>query len=983
MPNRNGRPGRDVTERAERRAGSEVASLESRALELFDRCADMAPRARAQRLESLRRSDPELHARVARLLAADAQANGLPESPQKILSHCAPQESAGAGADRRIGSRLGVWRIDGVIGAGGMGRVYLASRADGQYAQTVALKCIQADAATPVLAEVLRNERDMLAMLEHPNIATLLDGGVDADGGPWFAMQRVQGEAIDQWCDRRRLDLRARVALFIRLCEGLRYAHGKGALHGDLKPSNVLVDDSGRPILLDFGLSSLAARSHGGVRQVAMTPGYTAPEVASQGNSVASDIHALGVMLRALLCGVGPAPGDTFAASTPLPLPSEEARRGLDEAARLRGCRDRGALAKALAGDLDAIVSACVAPDPADRPASIAHLQDDLRAWLAYRPVSLRRARAGYRLRLFLRRNRVATAVAILVLAGVAAGVGSSLYLHDQASDHAQAAQAMRRLFENSFDALTTGGLGQSSLMSAPMLRDAEASLRGGEAGGGLDARTASLMLLVLARSYTTLGDYRHAMDLLEEAQARSVGRDDQEASIQAAMAHLFNIQSRYALAAAAAKAGRERLGAVPRAERESAGLALEVELARAQWGMARIEQGQATLQQALVRAEKMASRDPRPLAALLIQQGQWSSMFSRKELAVVAFERAIELTRERAPLIADEATVELVPTLKQLSRHERAVELASALLDRRRRLLGEDHPETGKAWQLLGYAHFWQGDTVTALEFVQRGEAILAKALGDTHPETVRTSMVKGIIYSQIGRSDEAEAIARRGLALLESVYGPAHQETMKAVGHLAAVLATRASARTDARNAWQEVVDLFARRVEIGLRQGLPVLSERMVLIKAKLRLGQADQAVQDDMEEIVAALREEYGATSDAVYNAITTLGEVYIARGEKARARHLMESSLREIAAAPDTMISQSVRLNNHEKLGELALAEGRRDQARSHWQQALEISRRIEPGSPSLRKIEERLAALGQAPARLPGSAESAAGPVRE
>ncbi len=964
MPNRNGRPGRDVTERAERRAGSEVASLESRALELFDRCADMAPRARAQRLESLRRSDPELHARVARLLAADAQANGLPESPQKILSHCAPQESAGADADRRIGSRLGVWRIDGVIGAGGMGRVYLASRTDGQYAQTVALKCIQADAAAPVLAEVLRNERDVLAMLEHPNIATLLDGGVDAEGCPWFAMQRVQGEAIDLWCDHHRLDLRARVSLFIQLCEGLRYAHGKGALHGDLKPSNVLVDASGRPVLLDFGLSSLAVRSHGSAaRPMAMTPGYSAPEVATQGRSVASDIYALGVMLRVLLCGVGPAPGDTFAASTPLPLPSEEAHRGSDEAARLRGCRDRGALAKALAGDLDAIVSACVAPDPADRPASIAHLQDDLRAWLAYRPVSLRRARAGYRMRLFLRRNRIAAVVAALVLAGVAAGVGSSLYLHDQASDHAQAAQALRRLFENSFDALTTGGLGQSPLMSAAMLRDAEASLRGSEAEGGLNAQTAGLVLQALARSYTTLGDYRHAMRLLEEAQVRSAGRDDQTSSIQAARAHLLNIQSRYALADEAVRAGRLHLDAVPRAERESASLALDVELARAQWGMARIEEGRATLQHALARAEAMAPRDPRPLATLLIQEGQWARLFSRQELAVAAFERAIELTRERAPLIADEATVELVPALKQLSRHERAVALADALLERRRRLLGEAHPETGKAWQVLGYAHFWQGDADIALEFVQRGEGILSVALGEMHPETVRTTMVKGVIYSHTGRSDEAVAIARRGLAALEAVYGPGHQETMKAVGNLAAVLAVQASAQADRIAAWQEVIDLFARRVGIGLRQGLPVLSERMVLIKAKLRLGQVDQAVQDDMEDIVAALREEYGASSDPVYNATSTLVEVYMKRGEQAQARRLLETSLRELSSAPATMINQSALINSHGMLGDIALAEGRRDLARMHWEQALEVSRRVEPGSPAMRRIEEKLAAL--------------------
>ena len=188
--------------------------------------------------------------------------------------------------------------------------------------------------------------------------------------------------------------------------------------------------------------------------------------------------------------------------------------------------------------------------------------------------------------------------------------------------------------------------------------------------------------------------------------------------------------------------------------------------------------------------------------------------------------------------------------------------------------------------------------------------------------------------------------------------------------------MLATRASARTDARNAWQEVVDLFARRVEIGLRQGLPVLSERMVLIKAKLRLGQADQAVQDDMEEIVAALREEYGATSDAVYNAITTLGEWHIAR-RKARARHLMESSLR-IAAAPDTMINQACASTTMKARRTCAGRPARPGAATGSRRWSAADRPALHPCARS-----RELAALGQAPARLPGSAESAAGPVRE
>src|SRR5690606_12077501 len=343
-----------------------MATLEARALAALDDCLDLGPGERARALATLRASDPELHARVARLLDADALQGPLLRSPQAVLSGCAGSGSGGCGndADPRLGSVLGAWRLDGVIGAGGMGTVYRASRADGQYEQVVALKCVSSEVDSPVLADAIRNERHALAMLEHPNIATLLDGGIDGDGCPWLAMQLVPGEPIDQWCDRRRLGIRERVELFVRLCEGLSYAHGKAALHADIKPSNILVDEGGRPVLLDFGLSSLASQDGAARRRrVAMTPDYTAPEVPADGYSVRSDIYALGAVLYRLLCGTWPPRGLAQAAmagtdAAPPPLPSGLARRAGDEAARQRGLGSARGLARMLAGDLDTIAAA-------------------------------------------------------------------------------------------------------------------------------------------------------------------------------------------------------------------------------------------------------------------------------------------------------------------------------------------------------------------------------------------------------------------------------------------------------------------------------------------------------------------------------------------------------------------------------------------------------------------------------------------------
>lgn len=944
-----------------------VSSAQARALQMFDAYADLGEDERAQALALLHASDPPLHAALLCLFAADALRGPLLQSPQKILSGYETSTSrTGAGADARIGSTLGAWRIEGVIGAGGMGKVYRASRADGQYAQVVALKSVGTEVASPLLAEAVRNERGVLAMLEHPNIATLLDGGIDADGYPWFAMQLVQGEPIDRWCDRRRLDIRARVELFIRLCDGLAYAHAKGALHSDIKPSNVLVDDSGRPVLLDFGLSSLAARGGGTQRRrVAMTLGYTAPEVSTSGYSVRTDLYSLGVLLYELLCGAWPLHGIPIDANTPPPPPpSRLALHGSTQAAQARGLSGPAALSQALAGDLDQIAAACVAADPAARPASVELLQADLRAWLQFKPVSARRRQPGYRLRLFLRRHRSAAVIAGFGLACAAIGLIVGLKLRETATYNAQAAHAMRRLFENSFDVLTTGGLGQSPLMSAAMLRDAEANLRRSDAVDGTPrAAVDALVLMALARSYTVLGDYRHALALIDETRALTAGHPEQEAPIQAAMANLLNIQSRYAQARAAVETGLAGIEWVPPPDRDFTRLMLEVELARAQWGMADIGAANATLQQAIARAEAIAARDPTPLAALLVQRGQWRRLFSRYEDAMADFERAAALTATRAPIVADGAAAELARSLVQLGRHAQAVEVAGKLLQSRRRMLGEQHPETGKAWVVLGDAQFWNGQLDPALASARRGEAILSAALGAEHPETALAAIVIGSIQAQTGQSEAAVASARRTLAIMEKTHGAEHQDTLKAVGHLAATLAVQASAHAGDTAPWQEVISLYARKVEAGAKQGLPMLSERMFLIKAKLRVGRIDPGTEQELERVIAALAEARGADSDAARSARFTQIEVDLQQERVDRAVERLETLLRELDRAPPSLSADGDRFNCHERLGDIAQQRGQPLAARRHWQQARDIGLRIGPQQASTQRVQAKLASL--------------------
>lgn len=299
----------------------------ARALLLFDEFVDLPAAERERRLAALAVAEPDTHAALCALLQADADEGGvLDRAPAQILSErrqrdaaapasAGPNDAASAAAaaddcaDLRIGARLGAWRIDRIVGRGRMGTVYEAHRDDGEYQQRVALKCIRAELDSPQSLAALREERNLLARLDHAGIAALVDGG-DDDGRPWFALRYVEGEPIDAWCDLRGLGIGARVDLLLQVCDAVAYAHAQGVLHRDLKPSNVLVTADGRAQLLDFGISAQIGPWREAQSELAApTPHYAAPEAQLRGaQGPATDLYALGVLTYRLLCGRWPTP---------------------------------------------------------------------------------------------------------------------------------------------------------------------------------------------------------------------------------------------------------------------------------------------------------------------------------------------------------------------------------------------------------------------------------------------------------------------------------------------------------------------------------------------------------------------------------------------------------------------------------------------------------------------------------------------------
>jgi tetratricopeptide (TPR) repeat protein/tRNA A-37 threonylcarbamoyl transferase component Bud32 len=369
----------------------------------------------------------------------DAECLGDAQVREEVLSllrHNATEEpplaealNAGAASvlidDSPVLSALGPYRIEREIGRGGMAVVYLAVRADGEYQKRVAVKLIKRGMDTASVVERLRRERSILAALEHPSIARLLDGGTTPDGRPWIAMEYIEGLPIDRFCDERRLTIEERCALMAQVCDAVAYAHRHLVVHRDLKPSNILIPPDGNPKLLDFGIAKLLDEDGiGGAEPLTrsfaapLTPEYASPEQI-QGATVttASDVYSLGVLLHEVLTGERPYRLKT---ANPQELERVICKTEPRKPSTLETLPPRSR--RRLAGDLDNIVLMALRKDVSRRYSSAEQMADDIRRHLQGLPVQARRDTMFYRSGKFLRRNRMAVAAGLLLAASVITG---------------------------------------------------------------------------------------------------------------------------------------------------------------------------------------------------------------------------------------------------------------------------------------------------------------------------------------------------------------------------------------------------------------------------------------------------------------------------------------------------------------------------------------------------------------------------------
>ncbi|MCQ4165850.1 protein kinase domain-containing protein [Tahibacter harae] len=510
-----------------------------RARELFDELIEL-PREQWQE-QLLRRcgGDAGLEHEVRELLAADAGATtgaGLPAQAPAVLADIAAQEEAAEYA-RLQGQRVGPFRLLRPLGRGGMGAVWLAERADGAFRQQVAVKLIRSGWDAEAVMARFQAERQILAGLQHPHIAHLIDGGVTADGKPWLALEYVDGGDIASYCDRERLGLDRRLALFTTVCAAVAHAHARLVVHRDLKPSNILVSADGTVKLLDFGIAKLidpASLQVSGSR--VFTPEYAAPEqLRGEVATISVDIYALGLLLYELLTGRRPyrAANSTPAAYERAILDHEPTRPSQavvegetgSDAQALAQARDLSPrrLRQQLRGDLDAIVLKALRKDPAQRYATVGELLADIAAYQAQRPVAARRGNWRYRARRFVARHALATGLAVAAVLALCLGLGLALWQAEQARQQRDLAVRESARAQRTADFLADlftqadPNVNQGKEPGAGQLLDAGADqLLNGELDEDPHAKAG--LLLVLAQARRALGGGSSGDGLIAEA---------------------------------------------------------------------------------------------------------------------------------------------------------------------------------------------------------------------------------------------------------------------------------------------------------------------------------------------------------------------------------------------------------------------------------------------------------------------------------
>lgn len=770
------------------------------------------------------------------------------------------------------GREIGCYRITEKIAEGGMGAVYLGERADDQYQQQVAIKLLRSGLISPSMKNRFLAERQILANLNHPNIATLIDGGTTHDNVPYLVMEFVEGVSIDKYCDEHHLDNEARLKLFQTVCGAVQFAHQNLIVHRDIKPGNILVDSGGVPKLLDFGIAKLldTEQNESYTPELTradmriLTPEYASPEqVRGEAITTATDIYALGLLLFRLLTGSSPYTFDGYSASEiEQSICNTEALRPsvaignseADQTGEFRGM-SMSRLQRQLRGDLDNIVLAALRKEPERRYSTVRTFSDDIQRYLDKQPVLARPTSLTYRTKKFVDRNALAMALATTILV-LSVGLVTFYTLRlaherDVAQRERDAAEAVTEFLVELFE------------VSEPS-----------------EARGNS----ITAREVLDRGSERIAHELREQPVIR---------------ARLLEAIGRVYFGLGLYDQARKNFAEVAELRNSIGANSTEIATTRRREATALMELGDALgsadmLREVLRKQEQEQPPNEPEIVQTLTQLGQ--SLFRVGEIDASiktcedALERAEPFTAEN---IEYRGEALLCLGISHNSRREldTAQGYLSRAIDELSAEFGMDYPPLLNLHHELAHLFFASGDYAEAIDALRLVERQQIKMLGPDHADVARTLV--SIASSEWGRNNnsEARAIINEAIAIMEKSLAPNHRDFGKAYYTLAAL------ARTEFD--FEESDRMFLKTLSIQRKISEPddpdlgnTLAEYALVLEV---LGQYDEAA--------AALRESIGMQERSlgrnhlwVALSLSQLGDILATQGQPGEGVELIEDAL---------------------------------------------------------------------------------------
>ncbi|HEY2292758.1 MAG TPA: serine/threonine-protein kinase [Thermoanaerobaculia bacterium] len=804
--------------------------------------------------------DAELRTAVERLLLADEQSDTFLEQPASELLGLVPKEV-------EAGERLGPYRLLRRLGAGGMGTVYLARREDEHYQQDVALKILRSGLQGTEAVHRFLAERQILARLEHPNIARLYDGGSTPDGRPYLVMELVEGLPVDEYCNRHQLTVDQRLDLFRRICSAVQYAHQHLLVHRDLKPGNILVTEAGEPKLLDFGIAKRlepGSATQPDLTQTGsrvMTPSYASPEqVRGEAITTASDVYSLGVILYGLLAGRLPYRVENgFAHEIERAICEAEPERPsaalfrageppAEEIARARATRPQ-ALRRRLQGDLDNVALMALRKEPARRYGSAAQLSRDIENHLHSLPVVARPDTLPYRTRKLVRRHRFGVSAAALVVLLVAAFIVSLIVQGRRiARERDKAQYSLSFLLDTFKDADPYHTKGEHLTADEILSRGAERVSR--DLAGRPDVQAA--LMDAIGDVERALGRYDSAEPLLQRGLAlrqATFGPDSLE--VAESLEHLGLLK-------------RER-SSFTEAER----------LLRRSLAIEQARLGDGSLQTAKILNE---------LGDLLATTGKAdeAETLHREALRIAnRVEGAVGPTVAESLLFLSQAKLQQ----GNLSAAER---LAREVLLVESRVVGARDPRLLEIQSRVGSILIYAGKYKEAEALLRRTLSAQREILGRQHPDVSATLQSLGYALHREGSWAAAEVINRDLLETIRARYGPSH----RLVDEILVNLGTD----VDAQGRPAEALRYYEQALEIR-RQNFPHDSAQVA--QALLLIAGADRGLKQYPDAISfsrQALEILEKIQDPHVDFALREVGRDYMEQGKPARAEPYLRRTL---------------------------------------------------------------------------------------